>query len=57
MAKKIIHRYEFFDASARTVTINEVIAQKRLLTITNTTAKTKFCMHSLIQSGAHHHML
>ena len=37
MAKKIVHRY-VFDASAGTVTINEVIAQKRLLTITNTTA-------------------
>ena len=36
MAKKIIHRY-VFDASAKTVLINEVIAQKRLLTITNVT--------------------
>ncbi|QDP62416.1 MAG: hypothetical protein GOVbin3393_24 [Prokaryotic dsDNA virus sp.] len=37
MAKKIIHRY-VFDAANRTVLINEIIAQKRLLTITNTTA-------------------
>ena len=36
MAKKILHRY-VFDASAKTVLINEVIAQKRLLTITNVT--------------------
>ncbi len=37
MAKKIIHKYAF-DASAGTVRIDQVIAQKRLLTITNTTA-------------------
>ena len=37
MAKKIIHRF-VFDAANRIVKLNEIIAQKRLLTITNTTA-------------------
>ena len=36
MAKKIIHSY-VFDASAKTILLSEIIAQKRLLTISNVT--------------------
>ena len=36
MSKKLVHRYTF-DASAKTVVLNDVIGQNRLLTITNVT--------------------